>query len=667
MAGATVGSIRIGVSIATDQFGKDLKTTAVQTTTWAASAKESFGRAAMNAKVGMFAASQAANNFGGALAGNRGAMSGFTRGMTQARVSLSLFKDSALSAGAGVAKGLVAGVGAGAGQVKKLASAVGPAVMQLGAMGLGAVGVGAAIVGHALKGIDDLSESASRIGVTTAALGSLRYAAQLTGTDAENLDGALLKMNNALSDSVSKGGPAGETLKKMGLDASQLIQMSPDEAFKKISDGFAKLPNDADKASAAMELFGKSGPAMLNTLNAGSKEIDRLSAEAGKLGLAISDVDVSKVGAANDALDKMGYAASGVANAFAIAIAPAVTAVGDQVVGFASQGVGAADVVKAGLYAVATVVGGVADAWQVWKIVAAGVFTVVGMAVTIVLKVILGLGKAIESLINLVPGVKVSFTKGLEGVADIADKTTVELGKKFGTLTKEPWAHEATDKFFNKIESGSAMATSAVNNTAKAVRGIGDSFSDSSKKIKEMTDALKLQIATYGKSAADVEVYKLQQAGASSAVIAGAQAMATQYNALEKQHKAMDEWKSESKKIFEDVMTPLEKYNKQIDKLKNLQANGLIDQTTVDRGTKDAKKDYDKDTTSSKAHSAALERGSVEERSVVLAYRAGGQSNDPIKAVAKSTADGAASQKQAVDTLNKIADYLSPSRIIALL
>ena len=90
--------------------------------------------------------------------------------------------------------------------------------------------------------IDSTGDAADRLSMTTAALSEMRYAAKLTGSDAESLDAALTKMNANLGDSAIRGGPAAMALERIGLDAKRLATIDPAEAFKAISGGFALIP-----------------------------------------------------------------------------------------------------------------------------------------------------------------------------------------------------------------------------------------------------------------------------------------------------------------------------------------------------------------------------------------------------------------------------------------
>jgi hypothetical protein len=243
----------------------------------------------------------------------------------------------------GLAKGLNKGQVAVKGFASQIASispklsTVGSSFLALGAaMGTGALARGLANVAKgALDTIDATGDLAQRAGTTAEAFTALRYAVKLTGSETETLDGALLKMNANLGDAAvatGTGTPAQKALEGMGLSAKALVKLDPAAAFSAIAGGFQKLKGPAAQSAAAMDIFGKTGIGLLNTLNAGPAKIAALEAEAKKLGLTFSSLDADKVGAANDAIDRVKGAFGGLVNTLTIKLAPALESWGAKIV-----------------------------------------------------------------------------------------------------------------------------------------------------------------------------------------------------------------------------------------------------------------------------------------------------------------------------------------------
>jgi hypothetical protein len=206
-----------------------------------------------------------------------------------------------------------------------------------GATGIGgkvaaALGVGLSVGGlgmfvkSSLEAADSTDEAAQRMGTTAGELAKLRYAAKLTGTETEALDGSLQKMSMILGKAAMSGkGGATNALTAMGLSAKELVTMDPSAAFQKIVAGFAKIENPAHQAAYAMEVFGRGGMQILNTLRAGPEQVAALAKEGEKLGIAITPDSLKGIAAANDAMDRLGFSVQGLGNTLISRLSPAIT------------------------------------------------------------------------------------------------------------------------------------------------------------------------------------------------------------------------------------------------------------------------------------------------------------------------------------------------------
>ena len=80
--------------------------------------------------------------------------------------------------------------------------------------------------------------------------------------------------------------------------------MSPDAQFAAISDAMSGVGLASDKTRLAMDIFGKSGGALIQLLGSGSEGLNQFGKEAEDLGLLMGDAREG-VGGVNDAIDKM--------------------------------------------------------------------------------------------------------------------------------------------------------------------------------------------------------------------------------------------------------------------------------------------------------------------------------------------------------------------------
>ena len=149
-------------------------------------------------------------------------------------------------------------------------SKLGNAVSGVAASGLKAFAVSIPLVGAALAaGVanaynfgSELQDMQDRTGIAVEKLVVLTQALKDSGVEFGALVPAIKKMQVAIV-SVAKGGSA-KAFEQIGLHVSDLLDLDPGEQFERIGAAISKMENPAARATAAVELFGKSGMNMLS-------------------------------------------------------------------------------------------------------------------------------------------------------------------------------------------------------------------------------------------------------------------------------------------------------------------------------------------------------------------------------------------------------------------
>lgn len=153
--------------------------------------------------------------------------------------------------------------------------------------------------------ISDLSVA---LGTTTQELQELGYAAQLSGSDAETMFGALAKLQQGVASvAESAKGPAAEAFKKLGveIESADGSLRSSGEIFEDIAASIAAIENPTERAGAATAIFGKQSTKLLPLLAKGKDGIAALRGEAQELGFVFSEDFVDGATEANDNIDRL--------------------------------------------------------------------------------------------------------------------------------------------------------------------------------------------------------------------------------------------------------------------------------------------------------------------------------------------------------------------------
>ena len=555
-----------------------------------------------------------------------------------------------------------------------------------GAVAATAAGI-AALTASGLKSVDMMNDLSQRLGTNINSLTQLGYAAQLNGSNQEELSAALAKMNITLGKAAIAGGPAADALKRMGLDAKTLASQDPAETFKQIADGIKGIKSPAEQAATTVTLFGKSGLNVLQTLQQGSAGIDKFAAELTTLRGTISQLDAEKVGAANDYLDRMRTIVEGISAQLAVQMAPHIVAVGKLFVQWFTSAGGAAGTTRTamdGLFdasmLLASSVKGLALVWKAFFLGGAGL--VYGLAKPVVLLV-----EGLEKVVKLLTGKESGAGQFAANFDAALSQMIADQGAAFSDLyNSDPIAAYKAALEQAKIE---LQATADAAQEAKTgTNALSEAQKEADVHVQDLITKMEQQIEAVGRGSNAQEIMKLATEGASDAMIEQAKALDGQLTKAQANQKAMDalakvnaeiagfgnpggaeiaaliasgadaetvqqlrqqnvvlEQKKKlkemdgklaesAKKWIEDTLMPLEKYHKALDEIQAAREKGLLTQEESTKAQIKAKNDLDK-AGGDKPENAALEFGSAAARTAIIQTQRG-KSNDPINSVAKS-------------------------------
>lgn len=131
---------------------------------------------------------------------------------------------------------------------------------------------------------DAMIKSARAAGFATEEFSGLAHAADMSGVSTEELSMNLGKL-------ASPAGKASKGLESLGIkikDAQGNLK-GTNVLFGELADKVAGLKNPADKAAAAITVFGKSGGQMVSLLAGGSKSLEDFRKQAELLGITVSE------------------------------------------------------------------------------------------------------------------------------------------------------------------------------------------------------------------------------------------------------------------------------------------------------------------------------------------------------------------------------------------
>ena len=155
---------------------------------------------------------------------------------------------------------------------------------------------------------DAIGKTSTQLGVAAETLQVYRYAADLAGVSATQLDTGLQKLSKSIGEALVKGtGTGADAFKALGLnlrDASGNIK-SNETVFEEFAQKISQIESPAIQASLAMDIFGRSGVKLLPMLQSGAAGMDEMRKEAERLGLVMSEETVRGAEELNDRMTTM--------------------------------------------------------------------------------------------------------------------------------------------------------------------------------------------------------------------------------------------------------------------------------------------------------------------------------------------------------------------------
>lgn len=221
--------------------------------------------------------------------------------------------------------------GGGARRFSDLVGTVGTAVLAAGAA------AGTAFLGMARSAIntaDEVAKMSTRLGVSTETISSLSLAAELGGSSLQELGVGLQQIARRAQDVASGGAGSIELFERLGIRALDLRgQIRPlDDLLGDVAERFSTMPDGAEKTAAAMELMGRSGAALIPTLNGGRAGLAAVRAEAEALGIVISQEMAQASEQFNDNMTRLQRGLSGVSMEIANELLPHLVELTDTTV-----------------------------------------------------------------------------------------------------------------------------------------------------------------------------------------------------------------------------------------------------------------------------------------------------------------------------------------------
>lgn len=184
---------------------------------------------------------------------------------------------------------------------------------------------------------DAISDTSAQLGVAADDLQRWQFAAQMSGSSAEQLNTALLILQKNAAAAAEGGGGAADVFREMGVDikdASGNVK-SATQLMGDIGLEIAGIEGASERTAAALKVFGKQGASLVPIFANGEEGLQALLDRFDELGGGFSQEALESAGAVGDAIDEMSFATMALKGRLAVSLFPTLA----KFLGYLTQGI----------------------------------------------------------------------------------------------------------------------------------------------------------------------------------------------------------------------------------------------------------------------------------------------------------------------------------------
>ena len=182
-----------------------------------------------------------------------------------------------------------------------------------------------AFISNAMQSAVELGRTADAIGISTEKLGAFQFELSKSGIAAQEVSRWMLYMNKNIGLAAMGTGEAAAALKGLGLSAENLVNLSADQQLYKISDALKKMGDSGYRTGIITKIFGENSQQVTRFLVSGSAAMENQVEVAQKLGLTLTEIDVSKINQAYGSFQELKSIFTVIGNQLAVVLAPAIS------------------------------------------------------------------------------------------------------------------------------------------------------------------------------------------------------------------------------------------------------------------------------------------------------------------------------------------------------
>lgn len=174
--------------------------------------------------------------------------------------------------------------------------------------------------------VDQINDSAAQLGITTQRFQELGFAAQMSGSNQDEMAQSLALLSNNMVEAINGSKEMQLWFNRAGITMRELSTMKVDQVLARIADKYQAVgdagQNAEKKQAMSKALLGRSGGRLIQLLNQGSEGLRGYAAEARRLGVVLDGRTVKSMTEFNDTFDRAKLVVFGALASALSAVAP---------------------------------------------------------------------------------------------------------------------------------------------------------------------------------------------------------------------------------------------------------------------------------------------------------------------------------------------------------
>lgn len=208
----------------------------------------------------------------------------------------------------------------------------------MSSMGTELMGGGLVVVAPvvaAVKTFADAGESldllSKKTGMTVEWLSAMKYAVGQIGGEFEGIEPAVKKMQQTIAGALSGSGADVDAIERLGLSVKDLQGMNAGQQFITMGNAVSRIEDPAQRAAAAVDIFGKAGTSMLPIFAEGAAGLEKWMQHARQIGAVMTSEGAAKATALAHGINDVEVSVRSAGNAVAEALQPDLMELADTI------------------------------------------------------------------------------------------------------------------------------------------------------------------------------------------------------------------------------------------------------------------------------------------------------------------------------------------------